>query len=410
MEKLSSGLRINNASDDAAGLAISEKMRGQIRGLEQAQTNAQDGISLIQTAEGALNETHSILQRMRELAVQSSNDTNTSDDRSEIQKEISQLTDEIDRIGNTTEFNTKNLLNGEAGVNAYSSDLSNVNGVKAGSETETGTYTILASSLATTTEVEATGISLGDDGAATGITGATKLEDLTSSSVQNGGITVNGKTFEFSGTETIDDIKETINAASSETGVTVDHNITNAASSTDDTIDWTFTATEKGSSGSVSLTGESGIMSGSYAETTSGADAQFTTLSGQDESSSSININNSDYTVKGNNVTFTGGEADGLQFEVGGTSSTTISVDDSNELVFQIGANESQNMSISMQDMRSSALGVDGIDVTTQDGAEEAITTINDAIQTVSGERSKLGAYQNRLDHTINNLEHLLKT
>ena len=112
LERLSSGLRINRAADDAAGLAISEKMRGQIRGLNQAMRNAQDAISLIQTAEGALNETHSILQRMRELSVQAASDTLTSSDRMEIQKEINQLTAEIDRIANTTEFNTKKLLDG----------------------------------------------------------------------------------------------------------------------------------------------------------------------------------------------------------------------------------------------------------------------------------------------------------
>ena len=112
MEKLSSGLRINRAGDDAAGLAISEKMRGQIRGLTQASRNASDGISMIQTAEGALNETTNILQRMRELAVQASNDTNTASDRNEIQKEIDALTEEVDRIANNTEFNTQKLLNG----------------------------------------------------------------------------------------------------------------------------------------------------------------------------------------------------------------------------------------------------------------------------------------------------------
>lgn len=112
LEKLSSGLRINRAADDAAGLAISEKMRAQIRGLDQATRNAQDGISLIQTAEGALNETHAILQRMRELAVQAANDTYTSEDRMQIQKEITQLTSEIDRIAATTQFNAKNLLDG----------------------------------------------------------------------------------------------------------------------------------------------------------------------------------------------------------------------------------------------------------------------------------------------------------
>ena len=115
-EKLASGLRINKAGDDAAGLAISEKMRGQIRGLDQASRNSQDGISMIQTAEGALGETHSILQRMRELATQSANDTNVGVDREEIQKEMNQLTSEINRIGNTTEFNTQKLLNGGKGT------------------------------------------------------------------------------------------------------------------------------------------------------------------------------------------------------------------------------------------------------------------------------------------------------
>ena len=112
LEKLSSGFRINRAGDDAAGLAISEKMRGQIRGLNMASKNAQDGISFIQTAEGALTESHAILQRMRELAVQSANDTNVKIDRSEIQKEMDQLSSELTRIANDTEFNTQTLLNG----------------------------------------------------------------------------------------------------------------------------------------------------------------------------------------------------------------------------------------------------------------------------------------------------------
>ena len=112
LEKLSSGLRINRAGDDAAGLAISEKMRAQIRGLEMATKNAQDGISLIQTAEGALTETHAILQRMRELAVQAANDTNTDDDRTALQNEIIELIAEIDRIASDTEFNTQTLLDG----------------------------------------------------------------------------------------------------------------------------------------------------------------------------------------------------------------------------------------------------------------------------------------------------------
>ena len=112
-EKLSSGYKINRAGDDAAGLTISEKMRSQIRGLNKASDNAQDGISAIQSAEGALNETHSILQRMNELATQAANDTNTTADRSAIQSEINQLTSEIDRISSTTQFNTQNLIDGK---------------------------------------------------------------------------------------------------------------------------------------------------------------------------------------------------------------------------------------------------------------------------------------------------------
>jgi flagellin len=114
LERLSSGLRINRAADDAAGLAISEKLRSQANGLNQATSNAQDGISLIQTAEGALNETHSILQRMRQLAVQSANDTNSASDRTAIQSEVDQLAKELNRIGNTTQFNGANLLRGDA--------------------------------------------------------------------------------------------------------------------------------------------------------------------------------------------------------------------------------------------------------------------------------------------------------
>jgi len=128
-EKLSSGYKINRAGDNAAGLAISEKMRGQIRGLNQASANSEDGISLIQTAEGALQESQNIIQRMRELAVQAASDTNTDEDREQIQSEISQLTQEVDRIANTTEFNTKKLLDGsQAGSTSFNSGKVGVEG------------------------------------------------------------------------------------------------------------------------------------------------------------------------------------------------------------------------------------------------------------------------------------------
>ncbi len=173
LEKLSSGLRINKAGDDAAGLAISEKMRGQIRGLDQAARNSQDAISLIQTAEGSLSETHSILQRMRELSAQASNDTNTETDRGEIQKEINQLTSEINRIGNSTEFNSKKLLNGSVAVTGD------------GRQVTDDTYTVGTSGALNNAEIAQT------SNLATGDYKVTVTNDAQSqiSSAQNSGVT-----------------------------------------------------------------------------------------------------------------------------------------------------------------------------------------------------------------------------
>lgn len=176
MAKLSSGLRINTAADDAAGLAISEKMKGQIRGLDQASRNAQDGQSMIQTAEGALGQTTDILQRMRELAVQSSNDTNTDQDRKSIQTEMGQLENEVDRIGNNTQFNTKNLLDGSMGK-AVNGNVANIN-----------TNSALNASTATTTLLTALkdsngnslGLDVGDKISVTyTVNGTAKTDSLT---------------------------------------------------------------------------------------------------------------------------------------------------------------------------------------------------------------------------------------
>ena len=178
LEKLSSGFRINRAGDDAAGLAISEKMRGQIRGLDQASRNAQDAISLIQTAEGALSETHSILQRMRELAVQASNDTNTSVDRGEIQKEINQLSSEINRIGNTTEFNTSKLLDGGGGKQVALSIGTTTEGGKKGDVSAISALTPSQTGKASSSIILANG-------------------DILTFSAANVGETLNGTTFTF---------------------------------------------------------------------------------------------------------------------------------------------------------------------------------------------------------------------
>ncbi|MUK89032.1 flagellin [Ornithinibacillus sp. L9] len=253
LEKLSSGLQINKAGDDAAGLAISEKMRGQIRGLEMAQKNSQDGISLIQTAEGALNETHSILQRMRELAVQSSNDTNTDADRAELQKEVNELASEITRIGDNTEFNTKNLLDGSF----------------------SGTFHI----------------------------GANEGQNLQ--------IAIN------------DMRSDTLN------------------------VGQVYTVDSAGD-----LIGQDGNSLGSF------TDAVDDDPATPDDESAPAGYYNTD-----------------------------------GDLLFESEAALSEGTK-----------GALGIDISSQGAADTAITTLNNAIETVSAERSKLGATQNRLEHTINNL------
>ncbi|PTQ50760.1 MAG: Flagellin protein FlaA [Hydrogenibacillus schlegelii] len=383
LEKLSSGLRINRAGDDAAGLAISEKMRGQIRGLDMAVKNAQDGISLIQTAEGALNETHAILQRMRELAVQSASDTNTDADRQSIQKEIDQLVSELDRIGNTTEFNTKKLLNGSATISATASDgdsndaaaVAAIKILGGSGDTQVGaTFSFATATVATADTITSGGADL-----------ASTSQLGTASTV-----TINGVTFSFKDTDTVQTVLDAINNAG--IGVTATLNGSNNLVLTSNTV---------GSTSDLTISGQTGVFAANAAldltgAITQGADASLTGAGAA-------------WSSRGNVITVESGPAKGLQFELGAaitddTNSTTLTVNSNGGLFFHIGANEDQNMYISISDMRSNALGVYGIRVDSQANANAAITTISNAIETVSAERSKLGAYQNRLEHTINNL------
>ncbi|KAB7665155.1 flagellin [Bacillus sp. B1-b2] len=374
MEKLSSGLRINKAGDDAAGLAISEKMRGQIRGLDMASKNAQDGISLISTAEGALNETHSILQRMRELSVQSSNDTNTLDDRKEIQKEVDQLKSEVDRIGNNTEFNTKKLINGGASVSGTvadtdAGDAAKISIVGGTGETTAGAAIAMSASTVATAATDAT--------TATFALSTTALGSASS-------ITINGTKFDFAATDTVQNALDAINNAG--VGVKATHT---------DGAGITLATEDKGSAAKFTVNAVGGALAG--LATSSGTDATVTAASGF-----------TSYKAEGDTVTILDGAAKGLELKINGaldnTANTTVTVTSNGTLNLQIGANENQEMNISIKDMRASALGISGIDVTTQTGASSAISTLDKAIQTVSAERSKLGAYSNRLDQTINNL------
>lgn len=374
IEKLSSGLRINRAGDDAAGLAISEKMRGQIRGLDMAAKNGQDGISLIQTAEGALNETHSILQRMRELAVQSGNDTNTDTDRGELQKEITQLKEEIDRIGNTTEFNTKKLLDGRSGKNALVTAETNtgdqVKVVSTGANAIGGTY------QGVTVTAAATKTTLDDSGANVSATTAAGETNLV----------LNNISFTFAKDTSAADMAAAINAKSKEVGFT--------ATATGDKLE--FAANDFGSGYTLNATGTAAAVIGAD---TPGTNANITGL----PTGVTATVTDAKH---GATVTLTGGSLDGTVINTAGTANNDtfeLTVAD-NSLDFQIGANEGQKINVSIQDMRAGALGIDSIDVSSATTASSAITTINNALEKVSGERSKLGAYQNRLEHTINNL------
>ncbi len=329
LAKLSSGLRINSAADDAAGLAISEKMKGQIRGLDKASSNSEDGISMVQTAEGALTETESILQRMRELAVQASSDTNTDDDRANIQDEMSQLIDEIDRISNTTQFNNMNLLDGSMS-GQVAADAANVL-----------TNTALSSST----------------------TGTDLLTALTDDNGANLGIEEND----------IINISWAVNGELQTASVTV-------GSSTDLTTLLGNITDTTGALDSGDITVTSGTAG--YAGAVEGLTFEVTDAEGNKKTDASDILSSFAETTAAKNAKLVDSRA-----------------------TLQIGANAGQTMKISIGDMGSDALGITNLDLSTQDGASVAISVIDEATQKVSSQRSYLGAVQNRLEHTINNLD-----
>jgi flagellin len=309
IEKLSSGLRINRAGDDAAGLSISEKLRAQIKGLTQASRNSQDGISMIQTAEGALTEVHSVLQRMRELAVQAGNETLSNNDRTAIGDELYALRSEIDRIGNTTKFNGKSLLDG-----SLTTSLAGTSGVKVGAA--------LATSATVVSKVEVSAAKAGTAYTFTNAGAVSTLSDGTNS------VSVTAAAMGASGEQVLDfgalGVKITINGAA-------------------------------------------------------GTGAQIA----------------ADLTTLANVTTAAGTGAAALQV---GTSS-----------------NANDRISVALTDMRSTAIGTgvgayisskitDNTAVSTAAKAQSLIDVIDDAITGVSDQRGKLGAYQNRLEHTIANL------
>ncbi len=396
MEKLSSGFRINRAGDDAAGLAISEKMRGQVRGLKQASRNAQDGISLIQTAEGALNETHSILQRMRELAVQSATDTNTPEDRAEIQKEIDQLAEEISRISNTTEFNTKNLMAGGLSnlFHIGANQGQNVN-LKIGAM-DAYTLGVAADKIETSitkekgiTDIDSVTEVLGNNPAVT--VAVTNAVATPHEGDIEGGVSANGTYIGFEDVEyeieivAVDDDGKVTQLNYKLVGDTGPGTTVNGDSFDIDGVTVTIgadTDNETGQKGTLTLKAKF---------------AELQLVDGSNKIGDAVK-------VYGNNVSAVVGDP-----ETDRTAHVHFNfVELENEANGVVITQNVENSAAAVTDAQgkvvTDAKVFAGINVSTQRSADRAITVINSAIETVSAERSKLGAIQNRLEHTIANL------
>lgn len=380
MQKLSSGLAITTAADDAAGLAISEKMKGQIRGLKTAADNAQDGVSMVQTADGALSETTAVLQRMRELANQASNDTNTTADRAAIQTETNALVDQLNNIGNTTQFNTKNLLDGGAGVAV--SSLNNVaHNIQGTADTAAGSVSLTAANTTLATQATVTGGSAFAKNA--GTTAGSNFDALST-------ISIDGTAYSFATTKTIQDALDAINADTASHGV---------VASFTNTQGFTFTSATSGSTAEVNITANG---TGDFVDSVVATKFNVGVTNGTDLATT--DALGGSYNAAGNHVTITSGIYQGLSFDMTSDANETITIASNNSMKLQIGSNADQTMSISINDMRATALGVAGLDMSSAAGAKAALAALDTAIETVSSERAKLGAYQNRLESTINNL------
>ncbi len=387
-EKLSSGYRINRAADDAAGLSISEKMRKQIRGLDKASSNAEDGVSSVQTAEGALTEVHSMLQRMNELAVQASNGTNSNTDRSAIQDEISQLTTEIDRVAETTKFNETYLLKGGNGTkDVY------MNGHDAGLK---GTLTDNATTA--TFKVAAGALDAGKS------------------------VTIGGKDYTIGGSEA--EAKALITKAAAD-GAKADASITiDGTTYTYKTDKWVDKGDKevtdienKVKKGSTVKYGSDSVTVLNDNKTTGIDDANSSVIS----AAKAVELMTNELTAANNigatkkTATVTADAAgytanNGIEFTI---EKGTAEVADKLSFSLHVGsdADMTNKITVGIETMNSSYLGIKGLNVNDDSGiaGTYAIDAISDALQKVSEQRSSLGAVQNRLEHTIDNLDNVVE-
>ena len=388
-EKLSSGYRINRAADDAAGLSISEKMRKQIRGLDQASTNAEDGVSAVQTAEGALTEVHSMLQRMNELAVQASNGTNSQTDRDAIQSEIEQLTTEIDRVAETTKFNETYLLKGDA--DGATKDVY-MNGHDAGLKgtltdgATTATFKVAAGALDAGKKVTIGGkeYTIGSTKAE-----AEKLADAakTDAATADKTITIDGETYTC---KTADkkwydkDDQEVTIADKIKAGSTVEYNGKSLTVMNDNGGDGVDDS-------------DSSVISADKAKTL--MTAELTTANNIGATKTAATITAGTYASD-----------TGMEFTI---TKGTAEVAEKLNFNLHVGsdADMTNKINVNIETMNSSYLGIKGLNVSDDTGvaATYAVDAIADALQKVSDQRSSLGAVQNRLEHTIANLDNVVE-
>ena len=423
LEKLSSGYKINRAGDDAAGLAISEKMRAQITGLETAQKNAKDGISLVQTAEGALTEVHDMLNRMVELADQSANGTyDVETDRANLQKEVEQLKSEINRIADSANFNGIKLLDGsmDAASSIKAFDASSITGILGGNAITTaaavknvdaGTFT--KGSYTKSADVTATVVYTDQDGNAQSLTidigNVAKLSSLTAGQINAalaGNDTLSGM-FNFSVSGTKINVENLVGgqsavASQAQGGQPKITNIVLSAKKADGTNakasevgNIAIASKTKGADATATLTatpqlGDFVMIDGMKYTYAAGADGSDGATFSDTPSLKAAAAKNG-ITIR----TAKDGQWAANTVQKGGTA-LTLQIGDTGDAFNQL--------NVSIKDTHAKALGIANIDISTQAGAKAAVDKIKAAINTVSDIRGTLGATQNRLDHTINNL------
>jgi len=376
LERLSSGLKLNHSKDDAAGMAISQKMKSQLRGLDRAGNNAQDGISVIETTEGALTEITEIVARMRELAVQAASDTNTGSDRDAIQQEMNSLNKEIDRISKDTEFNMQSLLDGNLARRAY-------------------------------TDVDGTEVTYMSKDIQAGIYTVDILQDPSKANVTGGAVTLTTVTEEMAGALKINGYDIMVNEG--DDVQTVMNEIQNACNKTNSTLDTTagisITSNGYGANAVVSISGNDELLTAlGLSETIAqGEDVKVNLVTGDTgfPASATTTSNGKEVIVKGNG----GFEMKFLVDE--GAAGSTVNMDVTNlgMMAVHIGANENQELMIDIPEVTSRTLNLDDINIMTYEFASDAIRKLDEALEFVSNTRSTLGAYQNRLDYSKSNLD-----